>query len=167
MEVALALGSNLGDRLECLREARARLLALPGIRLMAQSPVYDSDPVGVPEPWHKLAFLNAVLIVETAMPAPELHKQTRHIERDMGREPAAPKNAPRQIDIDLIYAGAVRMETPELIVPHPRWFLRRFVLVPLATVRPELIIPGQSLTVSEVLRSLMDPAQVREFARDW
>ena len=167
MEVALALGSNLGDRLERLREARARILEWPDVRLLAQSPVYDTDPVDLPEPWRKLSFLNAVLILESALPLPELHKQTRRIEHDMGRKPAAQPNAPRPIDIDVIYADAIRLDTPGLVVPHPRWAIRRFVVAPLASVRPELIIPGQSITVSGVLSSLPDTAQVREFARNW
>lgn len=167
MEVGLALGSNMGDRLARLREARSRLLELPGVMLLAQSPVYDTDPVGVPEEFSALPFLNAVLILECRMQPPELHGHAMRIELEMGRARAAEKNAPRRIDIDFIYAGRLRIDTPELVVPHPRWAGRRFVLAPLASVRPELIIPGQSRTVSEVLRSLRDPARAREFARDW
>lgn len=167
MEVGLALGSNLGDRLENLRKARTRLLALPGMRLLAQSPVYDTDPIAVQEPWNKLLFLNAVLIFESAVALQDLHMQTRSIECDMGRTQTSAQNAPRQIDIDLVYADALQHNKPDLVVPHPRWHLRRFVLAPLASVRPELIIPGQSLTVSEILHSLQDPAQVRELATNW
>lgn len=167
MEVGLALGSNMGDRLAHLREARSRLLALPGLRLLAQSPVYDTEPVGVPETFGNISFLNAVIILESRMRPRALFAHTTRIEREMGRTLSAQRNAPRQIDLDIIYAGLLRMNMPDLAVPHPRWALRRFVLAPLASVRPELIIPGQSLTVSAILRSLRDSARVTELAADW
>ncbi len=166
MEAGLALGSNTGDRLELLREARKRILAIRGVSYVTQSPVYETDPVDVPGEFSGLPFLNSVLVIETAMPVEKLAGLFKFIERDMGRAPSSIRNAPRPVDIDLVYAGMLRMKTRALEIPHPRWSVRLFVVQPLADVRPGLRIPGQSGSVADVLDGLKCGG-VKLFAGEW
>ena len=161
MEVGLCLGANLGDRLIQLQTAKKLIVASRGVSFVAQSPVYETEPVDVPAKDAGLLFLNAVLIVKASLQAQELLLLCKRIEHEMGRLPdACRKNAPRPIDIDIIYAGNLRVESAGITVPHPRWFERRFVVQPLSDVRPDLVIPGQTLTVKAILRNLPDGHRV-------
>lgn len=167
VEAALSLGSNLGDRLEHLREAKRRIAQLSGVRLLAQSPVYETEPVGVKPKYRHLKFLNAVLVIDCAMTGPECLVCLRQVEDEMGRRRTPERFAPRTIDIDLIYAGDVRVESADLCLPHPRWHQRRFVVQPLADVRPDLVVVGQTKTVREILAELPLGEAVTLFTRDW
>ena len=161
MEIGLSLGANLGNRLLQLQTSKKWIIAAGKISFIAQSPVYETEPVAVPALDADTVFLNAVLIVETLLPAPELLSLFKRIEHQMGRAPdSLPKNARRPIDIDIIYAGNLRIELEAITVPHPRWFKRRFVVQPLSDVRPDLVIPAQTTTVNEILRKLPDKHQV-------
>jgi len=167
MEIGLSLGSNLGDRLLNLKEAKARILATKGISLAGQSQIYETEPVGVAPYNREWYFLNAVLIVESALPAPALAKRFKSIEREIGRDPIHQLNAPRLIDIDIIYAGDACFRDEALVVPHPRWAQRRFVVQPLNDVRPDLVVPGQSAPVREVLKDLSDKHKIKLFKKEW
>jgi len=161
MEIGLCLGANLGDRLLQLQTAKKQIISAGKISFVTQSPVYETEPVDVPAMDADMFFLNAVLIVETLHKAPELLSLFKSIERQMGRAPdSLPKNTRRPIDIDIIYADNLRIELEDVTVPHPRWFKRRFVVQPLSDVRPDLVIPGQTTTVNEILRNLPDKHQV-------
>ena len=161
IEIGLCLGANLGDRLLQLQTAKKRIIATRGVSFVTQSPVYETEPVDVPAMDADMFFLNAVLIVETLLPAPELLSLCKCIEHQMGRAPdSLPKNARRPIDIDIIYAGNLHVESEDITVPHPRWFKRRFVVQPLSDVRPDLVIPAQTTTVNEILRYLPDKHRV-------
>ncbi len=146
---AVALGSNLGDRRANLDYAAGRLRDLLGhVRL---SSYIDTDPVGVDEPQPR--YLNAAAVGETSATARELLEALLAIERERGRErPHA--NAPRTLDLDLILLGDVVIAEPGLVVPHPRFRERRFVLAPLAEIAPELRDPASGRTVEELLRSV-------------
>lgn len=168
MEIGLSLGGNLGDRLALLREATRRIAALPGLRLLAIAPVYETEPVGVrPEHAH-LAYLNTVLIVEApdALDLQALADALHAIEWDLGRRRTEDRNAPRPIDIDVLYAGAVTRADGILDLPHPRWARRRFVVQPLADIRPALRLPGESRTVAEILAALPSSESVRRLEAD-
>jgi 2-amino-4-hydroxy-6-hydroxymethyldihydropteridine diphosphokinase len=154
MEAGLSLGSNLGNRFENLRQARIAILQLPGCRLLAQSPVYETDPVDVPSEFQDLPFLNAVLIVEWAGAAEALAAAAHDIENQLGRQRGPTQNAPRLIDIDLLYGGNEIIRTATLTLPHPRWSERRFVVQPLADVRPHLLLPESDCTVRKQLDRL-------------
>jgi 2-amino-4-hydroxy-6-hydroxymethyldihydropteridine diphosphokinase len=167
MEIGLSLGANLGDRLGQLSQAKAMILALPGIKLAAQSPVYETEPVDVPAEFSHLPFLNGVLIIETLLPARQIMNLFHFIEQKLGRVPNPVANAPRSVDIDIIYADLLQLEDDRIIIPHPRWAIRRFVVQPLGDVRPDLRIPGQTGTVAEVLAQLQDPSKVTLFTRTW
>jgi len=167
VEYGLSLGSNLGDRLRNLRAARDRVCALPGAALLAQSRVYETEPVDVSAAYRDLAFLNAVLVVESGMPPRVLHARLHAIEAELGRERSGDRNAPRAIDIDLLYAGDLRVRDAVLTVPHARWAERRFVVQPLADVRPNRVLPGEPRTVREVLFALPREPAVVPFAEEW
>lgn len=168
VEAGFSLGSNLGDRLGYLRAARDRLAAVPGARLAAQSPVYETEPVGVKPEHRHLKYLNAVVIVAADLDAAGWLERLDAIERELGRVRTDDRYAPRTADIDLIYHGDSAVDGGGLVVPHPRWMQRRFVVQPLADVRPALVLPGAGRSVREVLAALTDaPESVGLFAREW
>ncbi len=151
----IALGSNLGDRLANLRAAFARLrgIAVAGEEVLA-GPVYQTEPrlcpPGSPD------FLNTVVEIAWEGGALDLLERARSIEQELGRERGAERNAPRVIDVDLLYVGGERIASGILELPHPRIGERGFVLRPLAEIRPELVLPGEVRTVSEMLAALPD-----------
>ena len=147
--VAVALGSNLGDREGYLHSAVAALA--PSIHHLRVSTFHDTAPVGVgPQP----VFLNAVAVGETSLSARALLDTLLGVERDLGRERPFP-GAARTLDLDLIlYGDAVIYEGPSLIVPHPRFRERRFVLEPLSEIAPDWRDPVTGRTVEELLRLL-------------
>lgn len=167
MEIGLSFGSNQGDRLQNLRKARALVAGLPSVSIMAASPVYDTEPVDVAEELRAQSFLNAVLIVESEGGIHSFSRAIHAIEDDMGRVRGPDRNAPRVIDIDIIYAGAEHRSETALSVPHPRWKERRFVVQPLADVRPDLVIPGEQRSVGDILAGMPQAPTARFFCRDW
>jgi len=167
MEVGLSLGANLGDRLACLREARDRVAGLPGTRVLASSSVYETEPVDVSASHRDKTYLNAVIVVDTDLDPGDLAVRLRRMESAMGRVRTEDRNAPRPIDLDILYTGAMRIDGPDLTVPHSRWNERRFVVQPLADVRPALCLPGEPRTVREVLLALPDTPDVVLFEATW
>ncbi len=167
MEAAFSLGANLGDRLATLSEAKARILAEPGVTLAAASPAYETEPVGVKPEYQDLPYINAVLVVQGPYAAEAWMERIARIERGLGRERSEDRYAPRTIDIDLLYCGDELIDTGGVQVPHPRWAKRRFVVQPLADVRPERVLPGAGRTVREVLDNLPPGEHVDVIARDW
>ena len=124
----LALGGNLGDRAATLGEALRRLDALPGSRLAGVSPAYDTDPVGPPG---QPTYLNLCAALDTGLGPRELLAAALGVERELGRV-RAERDGPRTCDIDLLFhSAAPRVDEPGLVLPHPRWRLRAFVVVPL------------------------------------
>lgn len=167
MEVALSLGSNLGDRLANLREARKRIEALPGVTVTACSKVYETEPVDVRPEHADKRFLNAVAVLRARKPVDALLKALQRIESELGRIRADDRNAPRSIDIDVLYADGVTQCGEHLTLPHPRWNERRFVVQPLADVRPDRLLQGEWRTVREVLHDLPEQPAAVEYAEEW
>lgn len=151
--VGIALGSNLGDRLANLRAAHhcLRGIATSGEPFLS-APVYQTEPLLCPP--GSPPFYNTVVEIGYDGDPFELLETTRGFERELGREAKAERNAPRVIDIDLLYFGDRRIDSGLLILPHPRIGERRFVLQPLADIRPDLVIAGRPLTVSAMLETL-------------
>ena len=147
--VAVALGSNLGDRRAHLDYAVASLRSV--LRTLTVSTYYDTIPVGVvgPQP----LYLNAAAVGETVLPARALLEALHGIENARGRARPHP-NAPRTLDLDLILYGGAVIDEPGLVVPHPRFRERRFVLEPLGEIGPELRDPVTGKTVRELLAAL-------------
>ncbi len=147
--VAVALGSNVGDRRRHLDYAVASLHTL--LTNAAISAYYETVPVGVTGP-HPL-YLNAAAVGDTTLTPRALLEELLAIERERGRERPHP-NAPRTLDLDLILFGEVVMDEPGLTLPHPRFRDRRFVLEPLCAIAPGLRDPVTGLTVRELLARL-------------
>lgn len=146
--VYLSLGSNLGDRQAKLRNAIGHLLELGDV--LEVSSTYETEPVDVTDqPW----FLNCAVAVRTGLQPRDFLKGTLAIEKSMGRKRTQPKG-PRLIDIDILLFGAQIIRTPELTVPHPAMSERRFVLVPLAEIAPQLMHPVLRKTIQQ-LRDLL------------
>jgi 2-amino-4-hydroxy-6-hydroxymethyldihydropteridine diphosphokinase len=167
MEIGLSLGSNLGDRLGFLRAARDAIAALDDVRVVAQSPVYETEPVGVKPEYADLAYLNAVVILATDRAVADVHRDLARIEESHGRVRRGDRFAPRTLDIDVLYAGDLVAATDRLTVPHPRWADRRFVVQPLADVRPGLVLPGMDRPVQSWLNDMPVEPRVTLFAREW
>ena len=162
------LGSNLGDRRRFLMQAKNRILLEPGVKFIRQSPVYETEPVGVKEEFASMKFLNAVLIVESPYSAHDWLPKFKAIEIALHRvRDAADRNAPRTIDIDLLFCGDEILDDDLLQVPHSRWTERRFVVQPLADVCPDLILPGANASVRNVLANLPDNQDVHRFSEIW
>ena len=166
MRTAVALGSNIGDRLENLRAARKAILDLANVKTpIPSSAVYETEPVGCEPGAGK--FLNAVVEFEYRDEPARLLEQLIEIEEALGRERNHRPNVSRTIDIDLLYCGDQRIDDERLQLPHARLHLREFVLQPLADIRPDLILPGQKKTISELLEDLNQHVRVVRFTDDW
>ena len=152
MSVAyLALGSNLGNRVQNLREALAAFPPL--INVVSISPVYETEPQYVKD---QLYFYNAAIKVHTELRPRELLLHLKHIEEKIGRTPTVP-NGPRLIDLDILLYDDVVMSSPTLTIPHPRMHERAFVLSPLADIAPNVLHPVLRKEVRELLGALTIP----------
>jgi 2-amino-4-hydroxy-6-hydroxymethyldihydropteridine diphosphokinase len=183
MRAAIALGSNLGDRLANLQNARDRIRALDGItEPMVQSAVYETAPVNC-EPGAQ-DFYNAVIEIGFKKSADALFEALQKIERALGRERITPSpqssppgrggreapgegNLSRTIDLDLLYFGSERRADAQLQLPHPRMTERKFVLQPLCDIAPDLRLPGQTKNVGELLAQLQDQGKITRLRENW
>ena len=130
----VALGANLGDAAQALRDALTALGDTPSIHIVQASGLYRTAPVDSTGP----DYVNAVAEVSTTLSAPALLDALQVIENGAGRERPY-RNAPRTLDLDLLLYGSARIESPRLTVPHPRMWARAFVLVPLREIAPGLV----------------------------
>ena len=140
----LGLGSNLGDRAAHLQRAVA---ALPDVA--AVSPVYETEPVGGPE--GQDPYLNLVVELRTDRSPRQLLELAHRLEAAAGRVRTV-RFGPRTLDVDVLLVGDLRVDEPDLVVPHPRMAERRFVLVPLADLAPELVPPEQLAAAGGAVR---------------
>ncbi len=152
--VGIALGSNLGDRLAHLQAAREALLeiATPGEPFL-QAATYQTEPLLCP-PGSPFFYNSVVEIAYDGDPF-SLLAHTQSIEKTLGRLGTPERNAPRIIDVDLLYFGDEIIDTEALVLPHPRLGERRFVLQPLAEIRPDLVLPGQTRSIAGLLDHLL------------
>jgi 2-amino-4-hydroxy-6-hydroxymethyldihydropteridine diphosphokinase len=166
MKTAVALGSNLGDRLENLRAARRQIIELDWIRPPVLSAgIYETEPVDCEPGASK--FLNTVIEFDFEGDPVQLLEQLARIEESLGRKRDHPKNVSRRIDIDLLYCGDQQIDNERLQLPHPRMHLRKFVLQPLADVRSELRLPDQRKTVQELLTESDESGEAVRLMNDW
>jgi len=152
----LGLGSNIGERRENLTAA-VRELPAHGVEVVASSSVYDTEPVGLvldqPE------FLNACVRIRTGLEPMELLDACKEVERVVGRAAGGVRHGPRVIDVDVLLLGDVEFVSDRLTLPHQEVRSRRFVLVPLLELDPELTLPGTGGRLAEALGALADGGQ--------
>lgn len=158
----IGIGTNLGDRAANYREAITRIAQIPDTRLVRQSSIYETEPVG----GLKGPFLNGVIEVETEINADAMMRKLLAIERVMGRKrvrgkkPARGKYRPRVIDLDLLFFNKEIIDSRTLTVPHPRLHERLFVLAPMSELAPALIHPKLNHSISEIIAALKSPFRV-------
>ena len=151
----LGLGSNIGDRRAHLQDAVAALPA-HGVRVLASSSVYETEPVGLV--LDQREFYNACLRVDTELGPDELLAACKEVERALGRKAGGVRHGPRPIDVDVLLLDSVEYVSERLTLPHPEVTSRRFVLMPLLELAPELALPdGRRL--SDALAALGDAGQ--------
>lgn len=146
-QAVIAIGSNLGDRLNRLQGAVSALEDTPEVQVVSVSSVYETEPVGTPD--GSGAFLNAVVLLDTTLTVHTLLDRAHAIEDAFGRERSEP-GAPRTLDVDLVVVGDRIADDETLTLPHPRAHERGFVLVPWLEIDPEGEIPGKGFVADLV-----------------
>jgi 2-amino-4-hydroxy-6-hydroxymethyldihydropteridine diphosphokinase len=162
-QVFIALGGNVGDVPQTMRDALRALSALPNTTIVATSALYRSKPVQAMGD----DFFNAVAAVRSSLAPQALLTHMLRIERDLGRQrPVRPStlHAARPIDLDLLMVGTTQLQSPALTLPHPRMHERAFVLAPLADLAPELVL-AQGRTVAQALAALGPSSDVVRVAQ--
>jgi 2-amino-4-hydroxy-6-hydroxymethyldihydropteridine diphosphokinase len=149
--VYIALGSNLGDRLEHLRAGMKLLEQHPNIQVLATSRIIETEPFGVSS--QQNSYLNAAAELETSLSASDLLSTMLEIEKSQGRERHERWGA-RTLDLDILLYGRQIISGPNLEIPHPRMLERAFVLAPMLDIAPNLEIPGTDFTVRQALEKL-------------
>lgn len=154
--VFLGLGSNLGDRAAYLQKAVDALKQVNGVKVIWCSSVYETEPFGKKD---QTSFLNAAMEIETPLQPRELFDSLKRIEQQIGRT-GTERWGPREIDIDLLLYDGLVYQDDHLSVPHPELTRRRFVLVPLREIAPDLVHPVSGYTVEELAQSSDDRSRV-------
>ena len=156
--VFIGIGSNLGERRSNCREARQRIAQLPKTRVVKESSLYESEPHGNAKTW----FANSVIELETELGPAELLKKLQAIEEEMGRKRVKGRKwGSRVIDLDILFFDLELIDKRNLKVPHPRIAERRFVLLPLSELAPQLIHPALNQSVSELLATAKDTKKIQ------
>jgi len=138
----IGMGSNLGDRRSFLEKASQEISSHPQVRVIRLSSLYETEPVGyLDQGW----FLNQVMEIETTLTPEELLSFLQGIENKLGRKRLI-RWGPRVIDLDILLYGNLTIESPQLIIPHPRMYERGFVMIPLQEIAPDLIHPDGKTT---------------------
>ncbi len=158
----LSLGTNIGERESHLLDALFKMNTHPEIKVVKRSPVYETEPVGFTD---QATFLNVVIQVSTALTPDHLLRYCQEVEHLLGRKRTI-RWGPRTMDIDILLYDTMVIQEEHLTVPHPRMHERSFVLAPLADLDPELMIPRQQQTVSDLASELPDREGVHKWSKD-
>jgi len=153
----IALGSNLGDRFQYLKEAVMQLNNHECVELINTSSIYETDPIGYED---QSAFLNMVVKIRTSLSPLPLLELLQEIERECGRKRDI-RWGPRTLDLDILLFNQENIETEQLKIPHPRMTERAFVMIPLFEVDQSVYVPNQAHSISSIIDSLQDKEGVR------
>jgi 2-amino-4-hydroxy-6-hydroxymethyldihydropteridine diphosphokinase len=148
----ISIGSNMGDPLQNCCSGIQLLCNDGAVELVDRSPFYRTEPVDyLKQDW----FLNAALRVRTMLPAHDLLSKTQAVEKTVGRKSGGVRFGPRILDLDIIFYDDLMLDSPRLVIPHPRMDKRRFVLQPICDIDPNVTHPGLGKTVQELLNQLV------------
>lgn len=155
-QVYIGIGSNLGNKRENYLEALERIAKLPKTRIIKESSVYESQPHGDSKEW----YINGVIEIETEMKPELLLNKFKNIERAMGRKKVRKKWGARIIDLDILLYDSLILNKKNLKIPHPEMHQRKFVLIPLSELGPQVIHPVLGTSISEILVGVKDDKRV-------
>jgi 2-amino-4-hydroxy-6-hydroxymethyldihydropteridine diphosphokinase len=155
-QVYIGVGSNVGNKKENFFEALSRLAKLPDTRIIKESSLYDSEPLGDSKEW----YVNGAIEIETKFRPDMLLKKFKNIERAMGRKKVKKRWGARVIDLDILLYDALVLKKKKLRIPHPEMPNRKFVLVPLSEIAPQVVHPELGVTISELLVNVRDSKKV-------
>jgi 2-amino-4-hydroxy-6-hydroxymethyldihydropteridine diphosphokinase len=155
-QVYVGIGSNVGNKKENFLEALTRLAKLPDTRILKESSLYESEPLGDSKDW----YVNGAIEIETRFKPEMLLKKFKNIERAMGRKKVKKRWGARIIDLDILLYDAQIVKKKNLRIPHPEMPTRKFVLIPLSEIAPQVIHPELGVTISEMLISVKDEKRV-------
>ena len=155
-QVYIGVGSNLGKKKENYLEALTRIAGIPQTRIIKESSLYESEPLGDSKEW----YVNGAIEVETELGPEELLKRCKNIERAMGRKKVRKKWGARIIDLDVLLYNNLKLEKRNLKIPHPEMHTRKFVLIPLSEIAPQVVHPVLDETISKLLVGVKDNKRV-------
>ena len=155
-QVYIGIGSNLGKKKENYLEALARIGKIPNTRIIKESSLYESQPLGD----SKELYVNGAIEVETELKPDQLIKKCQNIERAMGRKKVRKRWGARIIDLDILLYNSLIMNKKSLKIPHPEMHQRKFVLIPLSEIGPQIVHPILGATISELLVGVKDDKRV-------
>jgi 2-amino-4-hydroxy-6-hydroxymethyldihydropteridine diphosphokinase len=158
-QVYVGVGSNIGDRKENFLEALSRVAKLPDTRIIKESSLYESEPLGDSKDW----YVNGAIEIETKFKPEALIEKFKNIERAMGRKKVKKRWGARIIDLDILLYDALVVKKKNLRIPHPEMANRKFVLIPLSEICPQLVHPELGVTISELLIHAKDIKKVHLF----
>ena len=155
-QVYIGIGSNLGNKKENFLEALLRVAKLPDTRILKESSLYESEPIGYAKDW----YVNGAIEIETKFKPDMLLKKFKNIERAMGRKKIKKRWGARIIDLDILLYDAAIVKKKSLRIPHPEMPSRKFVLLPLSEIAPQVIHPELGVTISELLINVKDDKKI-------
>ena len=155
-QVYIGIGSNVGNKRENFFEAVTRLAKLPDTRVLKESSLYESEPLGDAKEW----YVNGAVEIETKFKPDMLLKKFKNIERAMGRKKIKKRWGARVIDLDILLYDSAVVKKKNLRIPHPEMSNRKFVLIPLSEIAPQVIHPELGVTISEMLINVKDDKRI-------
>jgi len=158
-QVYIGVGSNIGNKKENFLEALDRLAKLPDTKILKESSLYESEPLGDAKDW----YVNGAIEIETKFKPDTLLQKFKNIERAMGRKKVKKRWGARIIDLDILLYDAAIVKKKNLRIPHPEMANRKFVLIPLSEIAPQVVHPELGVTISELLINVKDNKKIHLF----
>ena len=155
-QVYIGIGSNVGNKRDNFFEAVTRLAKLPDTKVIKESSLYESEPLGDAKEW----YINGAVEIETKFNPEMLLEKFKNIERAMGRKKVKKRWGARIIDLDILLYDSAVVKKKNLRIPHPEMTSRKFVLIPLSEIAPQVVHPELGVTISELLFKLKDDKKI-------